>query len=245
MLFVLCYRYVGKCESYFFRFARHIQWVSRRYPTVFPGEAIKWPTTLCLTFDAPTIDFYYYIFPLLERYHVKALIAVSPLSIPHFSSLTLRERLAMVQKFSHRSPFFPSSTLCTWKELIQLCCSPWISIVSRGVHQGSIDAPNGNPEYELFVSKLLLEEILGEKVLTFVYPCGKCNSFIHQLAKKHYPYIMCLKHSLNMSWYNSDQLIYRIEIDQLDSLRSILSWYRRSFLFFRYFGHRIAASFKR
>ena len=50
---------------------------------------------------------------------------------------------------------------------------------------------------------------------TFVYPFGRFTSSSHARAKEHYPFIMRIGSALNIDWYNRNQIIYRVNADNL------------------------------
>ncbi|MFA5250918.1 MAG: polysaccharide deacetylase family protein, partial [Parachlamydiales bacterium] len=80
------------------------QHLERKYPILLPGEKIPpFKTSLCLTFDDGYFDFYYYVFPLLKKLKLKALLAVSAGTLQEKSQLAPEKRLALLEN----GHFFP------------------------------------------------------------------------------------------------------------------------------------------
>lgn len=195
----------------------HFQWIASHYPTVLPGEPLNKNLSVCLTFDDAFFDFYHYVFPLLKKYNLKALLAVPTAYIPDETKLSSKERLEKVKAFPDRGPPIPSPAFCTWDELKELSDSPHVQIASHSLHHRPLTSTHINPENELAASKALLEEKLGIPVTSFVYPFGLWNKKVHALATKYYSHIFRIGNAHNFSWINTNNLLYRINADQLPS----------------------------
>ncbi|MCB1080579.1 MAG: polysaccharide deacetylase family protein [Chlamydiia bacterium] len=217
MLIALLYHKIGtsKYANPLPLFESHLKWIADHYPTTLPGDTLRQELQVCLTFDDAYFDFYHLIFPLLEKYHLKALLAVPTAFIPESTPLSPEKRLEKVHLFSEKAPPLPSPAFCTWEELKILNDSPLIQIASHSVHHHPLTASQIDPEHELFFSKQILESKLKTPIQTFVYPYGRFSSKVHALAKKHYPYVMRIGNALNYSWTNFQGLCYRINADQL------------------------------
>jgi peptidoglycan/xylan/chitin deacetylase (PgdA/CDA1 family) len=194
----------------------HLSWIAKRYPTVLPGEKLSSGLNVCLTFDDAFFDFYHFIFPLLKKYKLKALLSVPTAYISETATFSPNERLEKIASFSDQiMPPLPSPAFCTWEELKTLNHSPLIQIASHSVHHRPLTSPQIDPEKELTFSKQILESKLQTPIQTFVYPYGLFNHKIHSLAKMHYPFVMRIGNALNRSWINSQSLFYRINADHL------------------------------
>ena len=194
----------------------HFQWIAKNYPTVLPGEKLSSGLNVCLTFDDAFFDFYHFIYPLLKKYGLKALLSVPTAYILESTTLSSKERFKKIPSFSDKiSPIIPSPAFCTWEELKELNNLPLIQIASHSMHHYPLTSTQIDPEKELISSKQILELKLQTPIQTFVYPYGLFNPKVHSFAQKHYPYIMRIGNALNRSWINSHGLFYRINADQL------------------------------
>lgn len=219
MLLALLYHKIGKGKyaNSLEMLEAHFQWIVSRYPTVLPGMPLTAKLSVCLTFDDAFCDFYYLIFPLLKKYQLKALLAVPTAFIPEKTNLSPIERLEKAALFPDKAPPAPSEAFCSWDELKELAHSPLIQIASHSLHHYPMTSLSIDPEEELATSKQVIEKKLGTTVSSFVYPFGSWNRRVHLLAKKHYRYIFRIGNAYNVSWKNRDQLLYRVNGDQLPS----------------------------
>lgn len=217
MLLALLYHKIGngKYANPLESLDAHFQWIASHYSTVLPGDPLGGKLSVCLTFDDAFFDFYHTVFPLLKKYHLKAVLAVPTAYIADHSTLSNEARLEKVQTFPEKAPPIPSPAFCTWSELKELADSPLIQIASHSLHHRPLTSIHVDSENELSASKTLLEEKLGVSVTSFVYPFGSWNKKVHLLAKKHYRYIFRIGNAHNISWKNTNQLLYRINGDQL------------------------------
>jgi len=217
MLTALLYHKIGdgKYANPLPQFEAHLKWIAAHYPTVLPGDKLPEGTSVCLTFDDAFFDFYHFVFPLLKKYNLKALLSVPTAFIPLSTSFSPEKRLEKVATFPDKAPPLPSPAFCTWDELKTLSDSPLIQIASHSLHHRPLISPDVDPKNELTASKDLLESNLGLTITTFVYPFGIFNKAVHTLAQKHYKIIMRIGEALNRSWSNSNNLCYRINADRL------------------------------
>lgn len=217
MLTALLYHKIGlsKYGNSLEMLEEHFLEIAKRYPTTLPGGPLYKGMNVCITFDDAFFDFYHHVFPLLQKYNLKALLAVPTAYIPEKTTLSPLERLEKIHILPDKPPPIPSPAFCTWNELKELSLSPLIQIASHSVHHRPLTAPSIDPEYELLASKTELEEKLGIPITTFVYPFGLMNKQVHTLAKKHYSYIFRIGNALNRTWYNTNSLLYRMSGDAL------------------------------
>ena len=89
----------GKYANSLETLEQHFAYIAAHFPSVLPGEDLPKGTTVCLTFDDAFFDFYHLIFPLLQKYSLKALLAVPTAYIPEIADLTSQERLEKVATF--------------------------------------------------------------------------------------------------------------------------------------------------
>jgi peptidoglycan/xylan/chitin deacetylase (PgdA/CDA1 family) len=225
----------GKYANSLKKLEQHLAYVAVHFPTVLPGNLLPKGTSVCLTFDDAFFDFYHLIFPLLQKYSLKALLAVPTAYIPESTDLPSQKRLKKVATFPDKAPPIPSPAFCTWKELRVLSQSPLIQIASHSLHHSPLTSKHVDLESELFLSKKLLEKKLSIPITSFVYPFGLFNQKTQVLAKKHYKYIFRIGNAQNISWENTNQLLYRINADELlspDFPFGILSRWKHTARFF-------------
>lgn len=197
-------------------FEKHLSYIANRYRTVHPGDTVPVnKLSVCLTFDDATFDFYALIFPLLQKYQLKAVLAVPTAFIPHHITHTEEERLKLLSEYKQPNTSASSPAFCSWDELRFLSDSPLIEIASHSVNHLPFNKEIVDIEYELYASKLVLKEMLKKTPKTFVYPFGRFTIACHARAKKHYPFIMRIGSALNIDWYNRNQIIYRVNADNL------------------------------
>ncbi|MEM7174753.1 MAG: polysaccharide deacetylase family protein [Chlamydiota bacterium] len=215
---------------------KHFAWIASHYPTAFPGDPLlPRQLTVCLTFDDATFDFYHLVYPLLKRYQLKAVLAVPTAFISPSVSLAPQKRLNQITHPTPTTPIAPSPAFCSWEELKKLSQSPLIEVASHSVSHRPLTAPKINLVFELEHSKRTLESALCCSVNTFVYPYGRFNPTVHQLAQKKYSYIMRLGSAANLGWNKRKKLLYRIPSDALTHFKAPFSFLNRSGYLLRFF----------
>lgn len=194
--------------------ADHLRLVSERYTSIFPGEEAENP--ICLTFDDGYYDFYHYVFPLLKKYHLKALLAVPSAYILDDTEIEPARRLSL----SHREIYEGENwrthaPFCTYTELREMIGSGHVAVASHSMSHVNLTEPGVDLEREIAGSKISLEEKLGYRVDSFVLPYGKYNREVSALARGHYNYVFRIGNALNPSWKGIGGVIYRIKGDAL------------------------------
>ncbi len=193
----------------------HLKYISEHFTTVFPGdEGISNP--ICLTFDDGYYDFYHYVFPLLKKYNLKALLAVPSAFILDDTDVTSEKRLSLTHCEIYEGDNYKTyAPFCTYKELKEMIQSGYVEIASHSTNHVNLTDEGIDLEKEIFGSKVVLEEKLGYRVESFVLPYGKYNEEAVALAREHYAYVFRIGNALNPSWGGIDGLIYRIKGDGL------------------------------
>lgn len=191
----------------------HLALIAERYTTVFPGDELS-KRSICLTFDDAYFDFYYYVFPLLKKYNLKALLAVPSAYILDDTEIIPEKRLSLkhceiYENYQTVAPF------CTCAELREMVKSGHVMVASHGMNHVNLSEDRVDLEQEIFGSKVALEEKLGFRVDSFVLPYGKYNDAVVALAREHYSYVFRIGNALNPSWDGIGGLIYRIKGDAL------------------------------
>lgn len=191
----------------------HLELISERYTTIFPGEPIT-NRSICLTFDDAYYDFYYYVFPLLKKYNLKALLAVPSAFILDETDIVSEQRLSLKHQdiYKNYENFAP---FCTYAELREMVQSGHVEIASHSMNHVNLTQEGIDLEKEIFGSKVMLEDKLGCRIDSFVLPFGKYNDAAVALARAHYSYVFRIGNALNPSWDGIGGLIYRIKGDAL------------------------------
>ncbi|HEX5670975.1 MAG TPA: polysaccharide deacetylase family protein [Sulfuricurvum sp.] len=191
----------------------HLELISERYDTIFPGEAVT-KRSICLTFDDAYYDFYYYVFPLLKKYNLKALLAVPSAFILDDTDIDPAQRLSLKHEDIYKS-YKDFAPFCTYVELREMVQSGHIMIASHSINHVNLTESDVDLEKEIFGSKVMLEDKLGCRVDSFVLPFGKYNDIAVALAREHYSYVFRIGNAFNPSWDGIGGLIYRIKGDGL------------------------------
>ena len=193
---------------------KHLRLISKRYVSVFPGEEVE--NSICLTFDDAYYDFYHYVFPLLKKYNLKALLAVPSAYILEDTDLDAPTRLSLKHHEIYEGENYKAfAPFCTYTELRAMVQSGHVAIASHSMHHLNLTDEGIDLEEEIFNSKVMLEEKLGFRVESFVLPYGKYNDAAVALAREHYPYVFRIGNALNPSWKGIGTLLYRIKGDDL------------------------------
>lgn len=199
----------------------HLRLISERYTTVFPGEEAD-SNAICLTFDDAYFDFYHYVFPLLKKYHLKALLAVPSAFILEDTDVPSERRLSLKHHEIYEADNYKTyAPFCTYAELREMIQSSHVAIASHSMNHVNLSEENVDLEKEIFSSKVALEDNLGVRVESFVLPYGKYNDAAVALAREHYPYVFRIGNALNPSWDGIGGLLYRIKGDALPTPDSL------------------------
>jgi GT2 family glycosyltransferase/peptidoglycan/xylan/chitin deacetylase (PgdA/CDA1 family) len=151
------------------RFLQLMQWLRRlNYKSIGPAEALVAATParcVALTFEGGYEDFYYEVFPHVNRFALKPVVFLVMDCIGKFSNW---------EHWRERAP----GRLLSIEQIRELH--------RHGVQFGSqtlthAHLPNLSKEElhrEVFVSKCRLEDLLGAEVLYFAYPDGAVNALV-------------------------------------------------------------------
>jgi peptidoglycan/xylan/chitin deacetylase (PgdA/CDA1 family) len=237
MILVLMYHRIdhNKWANSYKMMKDHLKYISKHYPTVFPGDPIiHGKTQICLTFDDAYFDFYHYIFPLLKEFHLKALLAV-PVALP-LEKCDLPYEKRLTKNFPEEDLFSRKECFCTWEEIHEMSLQGNVEIASHGYTHKSLLDPKASIDEEVVFSKKVLQEKIGKEISSFVYPYGKFDDKIHSFVKKHYRYVFRIGTAINFCWNPSNQILYRIPSDLLRNkkepfrLKKYFSYFCKYFL---------------
>lgn len=193
----------------------HLQLIASRYTTVFPGDELV-GDMICLTFDDAYFDFYYYVFPLLRQYNLKALLAVPSAYILDDTDVTPDKRLSLKHHEIYEGENYRTfAPFCTYTELREMVQSSHVMIASHSMDHVVLSGDDVDLEKEIFGSKAVLEDKIGCRIDSFVLPYGKYNDAVVELAREHYLYVFRIGNAFNPSWDGIGGLIYRIKGDAL------------------------------
>ncbi|MCR4941366.1 MAG: polysaccharide deacetylase family protein [Campylobacter sp.] len=216
-------------------FEQHLGYIKQNFTSVFPGDELG-QKNICITFDDAYADFYHLVFPLLQKYDLKAVLAVPSKYILDDTDLSMNERL----NFEHNDLFdnYKKATFCTFKELSEMIKSGLVQIASHSHSHVVLTDENVNLDSELAVSKQILEQKLGIKVESFFLPYGKYNAEILSKAKQIYKYVFRIGNAISNDFSGINGVIYRVKGDGLKSPVEI-------FLAKNIFKYKIKAMLKR
>ncbi len=199
------------------QFAYYLDYLVHNFPIVVPGQALPpAKVAVCLTFDDAYFDFYHYVYPLLQKHKVKAILAVPTKYIAEDTKQTPETRLSVPYAYDMEAQHYAQKTpLCTWQELKEMVQSSHVILAAHG-HQHANLADNASDSHqEIVVSKHILEAKLGISVPYFVYPFGKMTREAHQKVCEHYDYGIRIGSALNLGWDEKSRFVYRVNADPL------------------------------
>lgn len=188
------------------KFEADLKWLSDNgYTTVLPREivyGVEMPEKpVILTFDDGYYDNYVYLFPLLKKYNMKAVINVL------VSNIVSDERRPFLS-WTHCREMVESGLVELGSHTYDLHYSD-----ETDMHANGIARMNGESDedyrdrvmYDLIKSVQIIEEEVGTTVVSFAYPYGITDKFIFQDIKKMFPITFCssegiAKFSSNMQY---------------------------------------------
>lgn len=152
-----------------------------------------------ITFDDGNEDIYLYAFPIMQKLGLSGVFYIIP-------------------------PRIGANGIAKKDQIKEMLAAGW-EIGSHSMTHGDLTQDNINPNYEIWQSKLQLEDMFGISVNTFAYPYGSFNPFI---ADKVYKYGYQTAMGLGKSWKHTPaSLLYlsRIAIlgqyDLIDFISSL------------------------
>ncbi len=215
LLISVMYHHVGsdRCSNDLEMMQRHLEYIAKNYTTVFPTFDPLPKNPICLVFDDGYYDFFKFIYPLLQKLNLKALLGVVPSVILDDCDEDDAIRLG----FEHNDLFrnYKKGTFCTYKELQEMQKSGLVQIVSHSYSHKNLLEDDVDLELELQTSKKIIEEKLGTQVESFVFPFGKFNTKILNETKKYYKYAFRIGNGINKDFHGINGVIYRIDGDFL------------------------------
>lgn len=196
-------------------FARYLAYLVQHFPIVLPGEILTAPLSICLTFDDAYYDFYYYVYPLLKKHQVKALLAIPAQYIVEDCALDPQHRLSLPRYEFMEASYQNHVPLCTWQELREMQQSGLVLMANHSYSHANLAHKTADLKQEILYSKEILTQQLATKIEHFVYPYGKMNQAVHQLVCQHYQFGIRIGGAINQGWDYQHQFIYRLTADPL------------------------------
>jgi len=200
---------------------KHFEYLKKNYPIKLPFEPLdkrRW--NVCISFDDATYDFYYYVYPLLKAYDLKALLSVPVGYIEETHTTPSSERLKSLSSFSFQdSP--PSYAFCSFQELEDMVKSGHVMIASHGMTHVDLSQKNVNLDFELRMSQIILDKRLSQKTSVLVLPYGKYNQEVLSYSKSFYKSVMRIGNGAHFSWKKF--LHYRVNADQVENISTLFS----------------------
>ena len=198
------------------------------YAIVLPGDPLdRGKLSLCLTFDDATFDFYHYVFPLLKELNLRALIAVPVHYIVERTNLPPKERLSVPYTLAMQDGFYDQKVpFCTWEEINEMVRSGLISVACHSYLHCNLTFDFVDLKREVVTSKKILEEKIGQKINTFIYPFGQCSERVHEFVRGHYPFSFRIGSALNWGWGEGKNPLCRIPADNLRSATDPLNFFK-------------------
>jgi peptidoglycan/xylan/chitin deacetylase (PgdA/CDA1 family) len=213
---------------------KHFKYISTRYKTIFPAEyqASIFNLQLCLVFDDAYYDFYHYVYKLLIKYKIKAVLAVPTNYILNDTQIDSETRLNLKHSDMMESDNFKRIVpFCTWSEIKEMSESNLVKIASHGHNHLSLQATSDDEiDKELNLSKKIIESKISDTCDIFVYPYYSFNDKILNKTLKLYKY--CFASGGIMNYKIESGLIYRVSADgmlkgdDLFSNRRLLGYFR-------------------
>ena len=226
MLISLMYHHINgtRYSNDFHIFQNHLQYLLERYNIVTPGDSLGSNNNLCLTFDDAYYDFYHYVFPLLQKYNIKAVLAVPTGLIEDNTNAAIEERLSLGHDEIYIDKKYRKyGTFCTWNELKEMHKSGLVVMASHSHKHKDLSLSDINLEEEIIESKKILEEKLSCRINTFILPFGRYNKNSFSLLKEHYTYIFKVGQGINKDFSGVNGLIYRIDADNTKDITMLFT----------------------
>lgn len=198
-------------------FRDHLRYLAEHCPVVLPGDPLpSGKMSVCLTFDDAFFDFYYHVFPILSELKIKALLAVPVKYLVNDSGVAADARLQVPYEEAMKERIYQKEVpFCTWAEISEMVKSGHVEVASHSYSHADLTAGNADLNLEIAGSKAAIENKLGRKVTTFVYPFGKIDKEALAVVRMHYAYSMRIGSALNKDWQNANGIVYRVDADNL------------------------------
>ncbi len=219
----------------------HLSYIRDHHAVVLPGDPLpQGELSVCLSFDDATVDFYHELYPRLHELDMRALVALPTAFIQESTNLPMQTRLAAQdQAVMHGDYSTEGCPLCTWKELREMQASGRVHCASHSHNHANMGQAETDVETELSTSARLMEEQLGKKPDSFVYPYGATNRTVQQQVHRHYRYAMRIGSAMNRGWDDKGGLLYRVDAEDFWPQGKVWSFGDAVKYRLKYFGNRL------
>src|SRR5208283_5700164 len=113
---------------------KHFEYIKERFQVVLPGDVLaKDPINLCMVFDDASYSFYRYVLPLVQRFGIRVVLAVSPKFILDSGDhVSPNVRLAVpTAELMNGRQYIDAAPFCSWRELSDISASGFVKIASH------------------------------------------------------------------------------------------------------------------
>jgi len=228
MLYSLMYHHINgdKFSNKIDVFEKHLEYLTANFAIVTPEDTLpRDKDALCITFDDAYYDFYHFVFPLLKKYNIKAVLAVPTGLIAEETTATIAERLSLGhQEIYVDKNYQKFGSFCTWSELKEMQESGLVVMASHSHKHKDLASEGIDLNEEIVGSKKILEEKLNTTIDSFILPFGRYNYDSVTLLKQHYQYIFKVGQGVNRDFRGVKNLIYRIDADNITNIEILFSF---------------------
>ncbi len=218
-------------------FEKHLEYLIENFTIITPDDELISNKNLCLTFDDAYFDFYHFVFPLLKKYNIKAILAVPVGLIEDNCQASITQRLSLPHyEIYEDQNYIHFGSFCSWIELKEMSDSGLVKMASHSYKHKDLSLDEVNLETEIIKSKEVLEDKLNIKVDSFILPFGRYNYNSLELIKEHYKYIFKVGQGINKNFDGVNGLIYRIDadnkkdIERLFTTKNMIKYHIKSFI---------------
>lgn len=224
---------------------RHFQRLCEKTVVIVPGEKpVPRRLNVCLTFDDAYADFYFHVFPLLQKYSLCVVLAVPTKFILDETCLSREKRLNVGQSEAMCGEMFQThAPFCTWAELREMQASGLVHIASHSHSHLNMQEVGADVEFEAKHSQRLIEENLSRRPDTFIYPYGSVNTRARQAVRQYYDFDLRVGAALNRDWQPNHQPLCRIGVDNTPDLVPLLCWGSLAGLGLKMLANHVRAAF--
>lgn len=197
----------------------HFRHIAESHRNVLPGDPLtRGKLNVCLSFDDATFDFYSVVYPLLQRYDLRALLAVPPAFVRERVGFGSDRRLSLGTDEAFADP--ERGGFCTWPELEEMSRSGHVAIAAHGLTHRRLDRDDADLAAEIDRPRAVLGIRLGTQVDSFVFPYGRLSARSLTCAKDVYRHVFRIGGALNSRWGG---LLYRVDADRMLDDRSVFA----------------------
>ena len=199
------------------KFEKHLVYLKSNFHITTPLAAMATDKiNITLTFDDAYFDFYHCIYPLLQKYQIKAILGIPTGLIEDKCNNRAEVRLNVAYPQALEDPLEkPKQPLCSFEEIKIMTDSGLVEAASHSHSHINLSKslPKEVLDTEILKSKDILSEKLGTLVNYFIYPFGKFCKQTHELVCKNYTHAFRIGGAINLN--NKNQMLYRIDADHI------------------------------